>query len=294
MQQWAKQPAGEDNAGNGVGVYRAGMARKPEPPQPAASTPSPGRQAVTASLSHGGVPAYGGAAPAGLAAAASDAGAEVECEGGLADWALNSVEKAFRGAEPSSGQAAPSSGQAAPSSGVPSHGSDSAGSATDQQASSRVEDSEPWVHKGSAGSGAEALARATLRSADMGANGRPQQQQQQRGGPDAEGRSTESDSGYWQSWSATLKGHTHDEDSSSDEDGDVCSPPELEPLPAQAHAAAAVAAAVPAAPELAPAAAAADHQAQQPRRSAPERPRTARSAFPQQTPSLADDGDYII
>ena len=216
MQHWLK-PSSTDEPDDSA---RAELARKPDPFFPADSHSAPAAE----HSSNGARPAVfsNGASPA--------APSEADCEssGGqsAADWVLSALSKpsSQNGASlrPASESSASSSGIIHKgASGMPSWLASSKQRVIDLDAaaargSGPALDPEPWVHNGAAGSGAEALARATLRSASApievpSVGARPQQHYQ------ASGQRTEQH--RMRSWGRPLAGHTDDEASSSDDDG---------------------------------------------------------------------------
>lgn len=216
------------------------------------------------------------------------------CEGGFADWALNSLEKAQERLKSRSGsEESYSSGDDGMLTAEQEH------SFVDSQGS-KVEDPEPWVHKGTAGSGAEALARATLLSAASDKGWHRGQLVSEAAWSEAGLQRRESSGGYWQPLRASLVGHTMDECSSSDDESEPVLPStnESKPQPADpSHVpAASIAVAVLAPVKTASATSggasgrALDSQSVP---SAKESP-TRQAVYPQQTPSLADDSEYVI
>ena len=212
MQHWLKSPPMEESEGS----IRAELARKPDPFS-GANTSSASRPA---SLSQHSPATAGGSSV--TAAADEDCGQR----GGesAADWVLGALSKSQNGASQEAphsvgagaGSRPSSNGTAGPASWL--SGSDrrpAGGHVIDLDAvagrrqSTPAQDPEPWVHNGAAGSGAEALARATLRSASAGLDVPPAAPATGLEGRDAHHQA--------RLWSHPLAGHTDDEASSEEE-----------------------------------------------------------------------------
>ena len=212
MQHWLKPSYTEESEDSA----RADLARKPDPFFPA----SP-RSSSAAQHSSGARPA----APSGGAGVSAPEEADCDHSGGesAADWVLSALSKPS--SQNGASRHAASNGSAG-SSNTNSNGAHAApwlpGSkqrvinldAAAGRGFAPVSDPEPWVHNGAAGSGAEALARATLRSASApidvpsaGAAPRTNEAPKQR----TEGH-------QWLSWRRPSAGHTDDAASSSDDD----------------------------------------------------------------------------
>ena len=230
MQHWLK-PSFVDEADDSA---RADLARKPDPFFPAASHSAPASQ-HSSSSSNGARPAAfrDGAG----AAAPSEADCEPSSGQSAADWVLSALSKP---ASQNGASGRPVSGSSASSNGSSHNGASGTPAwlvggrqrdinldAAANRGSAPALDSEPWVHNGAAGSGAEALARATLRSASApvdvpfaGLRAQPH------GAPDQR-----TEQHRVRSWGRPLAGHTDDEASSSDDDGGA-SLSEADPSPA--------------------------------------------------------------
>ena len=235
MQHWLK-PSFTEESDDGA---RADLARKPDPFFPAASPNASAAQrssngARPAAFSNGNGNGAGSAAPS-----------EADCDpsGGpsAADWVLAALSKPSSSQNGASGR--PASGGSASSSDSSSRNGASktpswlAGSkqrvidldAAANRGSAAALDPEPWVHNGAAGSGAEALARATLRSAsapiDVPSAG-PRLQQHHKASEKHREQHRVRSSGR------PSGGHTDDEVSSSDDDGGSASLSDADSLPA--------------------------------------------------------------
>ena len=198
---------------------RADLARKPDP-FPAAAPSSASQPADTSWQQT----VRAGASPT---AAAEDECLQRDGES-AADWVLSALSKSQNGASQglssngstgassvgrSNGTAGPaswlSSGNGRPTADSGRHPDAAAG-----RRSAPAQDPEPWVHNGAAGSGAEALARATLRSASAPVDV-PKTALARRTGP--ERRDVQRRSRFW---GRSPAGHTDDEASSSEDSGE--------------------------------------------------------------------------
>ncbi len=238
MQHWLK-PSFTEESDDGA---RADLARKPDPFFPAASDSAPAAHHSSNGVRPAAFRNGNGAGPA----APSEADCDASGGPSAADWVLAALSKpsSHNGAQ-NGASGRPASGGGAGSSDSGSHNGASntpswlAGSkqrvidldAAAERGSAPAPDPEPWVHNGAAGSGAEALARATLRSASApievpSAGLRPQQHHKASDRRQEQHRARSSSSGR------LLAGHTDVEASSSDDDGGSASLFEADSLPA--------------------------------------------------------------
>ena len=228
MQHWLKSSFTEESDDSA----RADMARKPDPFFPASAHSSPALQ-----RSNGARPAAPGAGAS--PAAPQEADCEQSRGESAADWVLSALSKSS--SQNGASQRSATNGSASSSGSTSNNAGGSAlwlpgskqrvinlDTAAGSDAASAL-DPEPWVHNGAAGSGAEALARATLRSASApvdvpsaGLSMRERQAPEQRQHGHRLLR-----------WGRHLAGHTDDEASSSDESSsdsqDAVLPPDMFP-----------------------------------------------------------------